>query len=147
MEKVKEFLNRKSYGFYVTLVAVVLTIVTAIVYANSYASVDRYMSWTAVGFMIAGAVLSLVFSAFHWGELASAVLAVCNFVGLLQYITKIYNYVVIVMVGIDINTLSSQFISCTVLFAILTVISIANVFFKQNKSKEEISAGKGEIAK
>ena len=52
-------------------------------------------------------------------------------------ITKIYNYVVVVMVGIDVNPLSSQFITCTVCFAILVVISIANIFFRQEKKKQE----------
>lgn len=140
MNIVKNFFKRKSYGFYVTLVVAVLTIITMSVYSASYGTVPRYMSWTAIGVMIAGLVVGLALSVFNLGQWGAAVMAICNFVGLMQYITKIYNYVVVVIVGIDINTLSSQFIACTVFFAILIVASIANIFFKQEKSKEEVAA-------
>lgn len=140
MNIVKNFFKRKSYGFYVTLVVAVLTIITMAVYSSSYGTVPRYMSWTAIGVMIAGLVVGLALSVFNLGQWGAAVMAICNFVGLMQYITKIYNYVVVVIVGIDINTLSSQFIACTVFFAILIVASIANIFFKQEKTKEEVAA-------
>lgn len=140
MNIIKNFFKRKSYGFYVTLVVAVLTIITMAVYSASYGTVPRYMSWTAIGVMIAGLVVGLALSVFNLGQWGAAVMAICNFIGLMQYITKIYNYVVVVIVGIDINTLSSQFIACTVFFAILIVASIANIFFKQEKSKEEVAA-------
>ena len=135
MEKKQGIFQKKSYGFYVSAVVILLTIVTMLVYIDAYGSNERYISWLGVGFMIAGVVLGVVLNLGDW---ATAAMAICNFVGLMQYITKIYNYVVIVMVGIDINTLSTQFISCTVLFSLLAVLSIANVFFKQNKTKEEL---------
>ena len=140
MELVKNFFRRKSYGFYVTLGVAVLTIITMAVYSASYGSVERYMSWAAIGVMVAGLIIGLALSVLNLGEWGAAVMAICNFVGLMQYITKIYNYVVVVMVGIDINTLSTQFIACTVFFAILIVVSIANIFFKQEKKKEEMAA-------
>ena len=63
-------------------------------------------------------------------------LALANFVALMLYITNIYNYVVVVMVGIDISSFSTQFIACTTLFAILLVASVANIFFKQSKEEK-----------
>lgn len=138
MEKKQGIFQKKSYGFYVSAVVILLTIVTMLVYIDAYGSNERYISWLGVGFMIAGVVLGVVLSLLNLGDWATAAMAICNFVGLMQYITKIYNYVVIVMVGIDINTLSTQFISCTVLFSLLTVLSIANIFFKQAKTKEEL---------
>ena len=140
MDLVKNFFKRKSYGFYVSLAVVVMTIITMSVYSASYGSVDRYMSWAAIGVMIAGMIAGLALSVLNLGEWGAAVMAICNFVGLMQYITKIYNYVAVVMVGIDVNTLSTQFIACTVCFAILVVLSIANIFFKQEKKKEEVAA-------
>ena len=133
MELIKNFFRRKSYGFYVSLAVIAMTIITM---AASYGTMDRYMSWAAIGVMIAGIVAGLALSVLNLGEWGAAVMAICNFVGLSQYITKIYNYVAVVMVGIDVNTFSSQFIACTVCFAILIVISIANIFFKQEKKKE-----------
>ena len=117
-----------------------MTIITMSVYSASYVMIDRYMSWAAIGVMVAGMVVGLALSVLNLGEWGAAVMAICNFVGLMQYITKIYNYVVVVLVGIDVNTLSTQFIACTVCFAILIVLSIANVFFKQEKKKEEVAA-------
>lgn len=137
MDLVKNFFKRKSYGFYVSLAVIVMTIITMSVYSASYGMIDRYMSWAAIGVMVAGMVVGLALSVLNLGEWGAAVMAICNFVGLMQYITKIYNYVVVVLVGIDVNTLSTQFIACTVCFAILIVLSIANVFFKQ---KEEVAA-------
>ena len=137
MELVKNYFKKKSYGFYVTLAVIVMTIITMIVYSSSYGSIDRYMSWTAIWFMAIGLIVGLALSILNFGEWGAAVLGICNFIGLMQYITKIYNYVVVVLVGIDVNTLSSQFITCTVCFAILVVISIANIFFRQEKKKQE----------
>lgn len=137
MELVTNFFKKKSYGFYVTIAVIIMTIVTMIVYSQEYGSVARYMSWEAIWVMGAGLIVALALTIFNLGEWGAAVLAICNFVGLMQYITKIYNYVVVVMVGIDVNTLSSQFITCTVFFAILVVISLANIFFRQEKKKQE----------
>ncbi len=136
LEKVKAYLSKKSYGFYVSLAVVLLTIITMIVYSASYGSVERYMSWTAVGVMVAGMIVGLALCIFNLGDWGAAVMAVTNFVGLSQYITTIYNYVAVVLVGIDINTFSAAFYACTVLFVLLFVVSLANVFFKQEKDKE-----------
>lgn len=139
MELVKNYFKKKSYGFYVTLAVIVMTIITMIVYSSSYGSIDRYMSWTAIWFMAIGLIAGLALSILNFGEWGAAVLGICNFIGLMQYITKIYNYVVVVLVGIDVNTFSSQFIGCTVCFAILIVLSVANIFFKQEKKVEVLT--------
>lgn len=140
MELIKNFFKRKSYGFYVSLAVIVMTIITMAVYSASYGNMARFMSWAAIGVMIAGIVVGLALSVLNLGEWGAAVMAITNFIGLSQYITKIYNYVAVVMVGIDINSFSSEFIACTVCFAILIVISVANIFFKQEKKKEEVAA-------
>ena len=100
MELVRNFFKKKSYGFYVTIAVIIMTIVTMIVYSHEYGSVARYMSWAAIWVMGAGLIVSLVLTIFNLGEWGAGILAICNFVGLMQYITKIYNYVVVVMVGI-----------------------------------------------
>jgi len=136
MEKIKNFFKDKSYGFYVTLAVAVLTLVTLIVYANAYGSNDRYMSWAGFAIMLVGLAAAAVLTVFKFNDWVPPVLALANFIALMLYITNIYNYVVVVMVGIDIASFSSQFLACTVLFAILTVVSIADIFFKQVKEVE-----------
>lgn len=49
----KKLLENKSYGFYVTFVSVVVSIVCAAVYASMYSG-SRYMEWPAVVAMLVG---------------------------------------------------------------------------------------------
>ncbi len=135
MEKIKNYFKDKSYGFYVTIAVFLLTLVTVIVYGDAYGSNDRYMSWVGAGLMIAGLVIAIVLTALKQHEWVPPVLALANFIALLLYVTKIYNYVAVVMVGIDVASFSVQFISCTVMFSILIVVSVADIFFKQSKKE------------
>ena len=41
MELIKNFFRRKSYGFYVSLAVIVMTIITMAVYSASYGTMDR----------------------------------------------------------------------------------------------------------
>ena len=136
MEKIKNFFKSKSYGFYVTVAVVLLTLITSIVYADSYGKNERYMSWAGFAVMLAGIFVAAGLTAFKRCEFAPQGLALANFVARMVYITNFYNYVVVVMVGIDISSFSTQFIACTTLFAILLVASVANIFFKQSKEEK-----------
>jgi len=120
----------------VTVALSLFTLVTSIVYADAYGSNDRYMSWAGFAVMIAGIAVAIVLTALKLNDWAPPVLALANFVALLLYITNIYNYVVVVMVGIDIASFSTQFVACTVLFAIGLAGSVANIFFRQVKEVE-----------
>ena len=132
MEKIVNFFKDKSYGFYVTLISILFTIITFSVYVSSYGKYDSYMSWEGFYFMIAGAVLALITIVIKKYSWAPIILATTNYIGLLYYILKLYNYVVVVLVGIDLASFSPSFIMCTTLFAINVVISTCNVFFKQS---------------
>lgn len=126
----------KSYGFYVTLALIVVTVVAAIVYSVLYNG-SRYFAPQAAGFMLGGAVLALVMCFTKAAKWASAVLALADFIALLFYINGIYFYVSIVMVGIQASTFNWQFQLCTVIFVALLVVNVVNVFLKQVKEKEE----------
>lgn len=142
MDKLKGFFKDKSYGFYVSIAVAILTLVTLSVYADAYGSNDRYMSWTGFALMLVGIAVAIGLTVvssltpLKLNEWVPPVLALVNFIALMLYITNIYNYVVIVIVGIDIANFSTQFIACTVLFSILIVASVANIFFKQVKEVE-----------
>lgn len=136
-DKFKNYFKNKSYGFYVTIAVAVFTLVTSIVYADSYGSNDRYMSWAGFAIMLVGIAAAAVLVASKQYEWAPPALALANLIALLLYITNIYNYVAVVMVGIDIASFSTQFIACTTLFAIAIVISIADIFFKQVKEVKQ----------
>lgn len=132
----KQRLEEKSYGFYVTLAVAVLAIITAIVYAVGYANTPRFLSWPAFFLLIAGAIIALVFACLRLDECGTAILALFSLIGLLLFIHIIYNYVVVVMIGIDINNFDPEFLASAILFALTFVASVVNLFLPQNKPKE-----------
>lgn len=129
----KKLLGNKSYGYYITLALSVLSVVTAVVYLVMYNG-SRYMSAPAAVLPIVGAVAAVGLGFVHGGgKAANAVLALCDFVALLFYIYGIYFYVSVVMVGIQASSFNSQFVICTVLFVVLLIANLINVFLKQEK--------------
>lgn len=133
MEKIKSFFASKSYGFYVTLGLMVLSIITALLYAVNYKDFVAYMDWTAVILMLVAVGLSLALVILKQEKFAPVVLGIGNFAGLLIYIQKIYGYVAVVLVGIDVNTFSTQFLVCTTFFALTAIVSLVNIYLKQTK--------------
>ncbi len=129
----KKLLGNKSYGYYITLALSVLSVVTAVVYLVMYNG-SRYMSAPAAVLPIVGAVAAVGLGFVRGGgKAANAVLALCDFVALLFYIYGIYFYVSVVMVGIQASSFNSQFVICTVLFVVLLIANLINVFLKQEK--------------
>ncbi len=135
-DTVKRLFEGKSYGFFVTLALLVLSVVTAIVYAVSYSNYERYMSNGAVVALIIGTVLSVLLIVFKQFQLSAAAVALGGFVAMLLFIEKIYNYVVVVLVGIDLSTFSAEFITCSALFGVLLVGGIVDIFLKQTKEEQ-----------
>lgn len=135
MGKTNGLLKDKSYGFYVTLVLIAASLIAAVVYAVLYNG-SRYMSWPAAGIMLAGTAVALVLAFTKLAKWSCAVLALADFVGLLLYVYGIYFYVSIVMVGIQASTFNWQFKLCMVMFVVLLIANIVNVFLKQTKEEE-----------
>lgn len=134
----KQRFAEKSFGFYVTLAAVVLAIITAIVYAVGYSNTPRFLSWPAFILLIAGAVVTLALAFFNLDEFGTGVMALCSLIALLLFAQIIYNYVVVVMVGIDLANFDPEFLASTILFALTFVVSVVCVFLPQNKPKKEV---------
>lgn len=129
-----KFFKNKGIGFYLTLCLVVLSVITAVAYVTSYAKYPNHMSWLAVGLLIGGAVVALVLSAIRrcsW--LAPWVQVGTIFSSLMLFIQHLYSYVVVVIVGIDLSSFTPQFILCSALYAVCVVLSIVNVYLKQEK--------------
>lgn len=131
----KNYFKERSYGFYVTLGIVLFSVVTAIVYAALYGDTPRFMAWSVFVSLIVGAVVALACTFLRLDQLAPAALALTSLIALLRYIRVIYNYVVVVLVGIDVDSFEPRFIASMVLLSILLVASIADIFLKQSKEK------------
>ncbi|MBP5254144.1 MAG: hypothetical protein J6Z23_02010 [Lachnospiraceae bacterium] len=132
-----KFLKEKGIGFYLTVCLAVLAVVTAIVYAVSYRNYVGFMSWPAFWLLIGGAVLAVGLHFIKLGKVSPWLLAAAVLAAVLLYIECLYSYVVVVLVGIDLNSFSNQFILCTSLFGACLVLSIVNIYLKQVKQVKE----------
>ena len=137
MNGIKSFFDRKRYGFYVTLALVVLSVITAIVYAVSYGKYVSMMSWQAFVLLLVGAAGAIALILLRQGKWAFAPLAICAFIALLLFIKHIYSYVAVVMVGIDLSGISGQFLACAILFSLTFIVALVNVFLAQEKEDNE----------
>lgn len=117
----------KSVGFYLALVLVLLNLVTAVVYVAGYNG-SRYMSWLVFGVVAAVTVIGIVL--FFLGKLRY--FAAVSFVGTLiaigAFVLAVFDYLVDAAVGIDVTSLSAEFIGCAVLLVLTLVVSfVANM--------------------
>ncbi len=135
MNKLKGFISDKSYGFYVTLVAILFTLATAIVYVVGYGK-DLDMSWLAFALLLVGALLNCVLIALKqnfWGTIA---MALADFGALLIFVYKIYFYVSVVAYGINGTAFSPAFTSSSTMLVLALIISVVATFTKQRKESK-----------
>lgn len=126
----KGILAGKRSGFYVTLVLAILSVVTAAIYANSYGKYAS-MSWPLFAYLLVGAVVAAVLAFTGKGKWAPWVQVATIFIAILLFITTQYSYVAVVLVGIDLNSFSPQFMTSTTLLIVNLLIAIVNIYLKQ----------------
>ena len=128
----KGFFQNKTVGFYLTLVCIALTLVTAAVYAGIY-SKTRFMSWTAVGILAAGAVLTAVLIAAKQYRFAPAMLMAADFLAFLFYVYCIYFFVSSVATGIQFSGFPPEFFLNIIFFVATIAVSVICVFLPQTR--------------
>ncbi len=135
MLDVKSYLRGRSIGFYVTLALFALLVVTAIVYAICFAGSDYVVQSDFTGsiiLLIAAMVVGIVFILFKGNIYVPVIMGLLCFVSLLIYIHGVYYSVSIVLVGIDpMDEFIPRFIFCTVLYALVFLVSLVNLFLPQ----------------
>lgn len=133
MSESKKFdLGGKAAGFYVTVAAAVLALVTAIVYQVSYSANQYYSSTIFIAFLVAlpaAAVLVLL----KLDNFAPAALAAATGVGTLAFVYAMYYDVSVVMVGIDKSSFDPAFILCAVLMLVSFLLSEVALYMKKTK--------------
>ena len=140
MTKYLNVFKDRAYGFYITLLAIVLSLITAIVYVANYKNDVSFMSWLAFAMLLVGAIVGLVCAFFRIPELGQAVLGVTSLVALLFFVKFLYGYVAVVAVGIDVDGLEPRFIICSILFVLTLIASIVSIFAKQTIEQKEEEA-------
>lgn len=130
-----KFLQGKKPGFYVTLAAIIMSVLTAIIYALIYAS-TRYMSWEAFGILMGGAVLALALVLVKLERFAPVVLLATTVIGCMFYVYDIYFFISSVAVGIQFSGFPPEFFVNIVAFVGAIALAIASVFVPQGEENE-----------
>lgn len=142
----KAFSN-KAIGFKATILAMLVSVVSIIVYAVIYSS-TRYMSWPAVGIMAAGIVASFCLILTRQYRFAPAVLLAGDFIGFLFYVYYIYFYVSSVVTGIQFSGFPVGFFVNIAFMLVSVVLCVICVFMRQtpkegqSEAKEAANGGK-----
>ena len=134
----KSLIKTRSSGFWITTAVSLTALITVIVYSACYAPTEE--------FSVAACVLTAV-SVLFCGLLFTKFAGLAPYVQLLTILTafafyaySVYYYVSVVLVGIDLDSFSPEFIVCTLLYLVLIAASAVSVFFKQGAKEEGVSA-------
>ena len=133
VEKFKNFLSTKRFGFFVLVGSIILSIITGIIYAVSYHAYANYMSWLGFWMFLAGGFVGLILCIFRQDEFAAGANAAGTFVGLCLFIRHIYMYVQNITVGLDVASVSTGFITCVVFISLAFVVSVVSIFLPKKK--------------
>ena len=133
--KLADLKKGKAVGFYVTLGLIFASLITAIVYIACFFGTDE-MNYVSFAILLLGAIASGALVFFKKYTIASYVVASSIFLALLFYIYAVYYYVSVVLVGIDLDHFSAQFIITTIFFLLSFIVGVVNVFLPQVKEEE-----------
>lgn len=123
--------NKRATG---SLLAAVLSAITAAVYAIIYSS-TRFMSWEAFWFLIGGAAVSLCLLLLKQSRFVPTILLATGFVGCMFYVYDIYFFVSSVVVGIQFSGFPPTFF-VNIVFYVLTIAADIVAVFLPNTAKE-----------
>lgn len=137
--QIKFFLKSRGAGFYLTAAVSLISLITAIVYAACYASSTDCS--LAACIITAACALWVGLSFTKLDKLAPYLQFMTVLTAFCFYAYSLYYYVSVVLVGIDLDSFSAEFIVCTLLYAVLIIASAVNVFFKQGEKENSNERG------
>ena len=132
MTKIKEFFKSRGIGFYVFVLACVLSIIAICVYAGGFGG-TKYMSWFSVIVVPIGIVVAALFMVFKFNNLAPAAALLATFVSLLFFVTGIYEYVVTSVYAASVISFKPEFTGAIFLYIFALIAGIISIFFKQTR--------------
>lgn len=132
----KNIFKDKKYGFFVLLGAIVLTLITGIVYTACYSGSPREFNVGSSILLFVGFGLALVLVLINKVKYLPYILGLINLTALLFYIQGIYLYVSEVFVGID-SDLETRFLVVTAFYALTFIVNLCAIFMPIVKKPEE----------
>ena len=146
MRGVKNFLRKKTVGYWLSLFGAVLSLITAVVYAAAYAG-SNYMSWLSFAMLLFAFAAFLLLSAFDISApFAPAAAGIFDLVAMCLYIDGIYMYLTEVFYGgvnaASMAELDPAFVFCLLAEIVCVGLGIAGVFMRQRRpvAKKKSSA-------
>jgi len=136
MGKIKVFLKEKSVGFYFILASLVLSLIAIILFFANLGG-DKFISWTNFALLLVLLLGSIALIIFKKDAFVPALTSILSGLVLGFFIYDTYNYIAIVMTGIDIESFAPIYIAECIFLVLLFGISIASIFIPINKSSKE----------
>ena len=133
--------KNRPIGYYVTLIATLLSLLTSVVYITAYGDSD-YLSWPSFVLLAAAVLMNIVFLLIRKKPASPLVTGLLTTVAYMFYFYGMYFYISVVMVGIDLNTFEPKFVITTILFSLVFVIGIANVFLPQGEAMDGVKTSR-----
>ncbi len=131
----KSFIKTRNTGFWITAAVSLTALITAIVYGACYGPTEDFSVTACIALAVGALFFGLSFTKFC--NLVPYVQLLTNLTAFCFYAYSVYYYVSVVLVGIDLDSFSPEFIACTVLFVALIAVSAVGVFFRQGAKNIE----------
>lgn len=128
----KKYFKNASIGVWFSLAVSMLALISSIIYKSAFDGTNEF-NGAAFGLMLAVVIICLILLGLRQYVFIPYVQLALLLPAFMLYIYGMYYYVSIVIVGIDLQSFSTEFLTCTVFFVLALVVGIVNVFIKQDK--------------
>lgn len=128
----KRYFKDASIGVWFSLAVSVLAFIGSIIYISAFNGTNEF-NGAAFGLTLSVFLVSLILLGLRQYVFVPYVQLSLLLPAFMLYIYGMYYYVSIVIVGIDLQSFSTEFIACTVFFVLALVLGVANVFIRQDK--------------
>ncbi len=122
----KEYLSDKSYGFYVVLVTMLLSLITVLVYSIGFGQIG-FLSWQAIVSLIVGLVVAAGLLVLKQYKFVPAVLFVSIFFAFIMVLYYVYDFLISSVFWGNFEV-PVQIILAAVFFLLAIIASIVSVF-------------------
>ena len=144
MEFIRKFVTSVSVGYWLSLGAAVLSLVTGIVYAAAYNG-SNYMSWAAFAmFVVAFVAFAVLASLDATYRIAPAVGGTIDLIAMCLYISAVYMYLSEVFYGgitaAAMAELDPAFVFCLLASVLCVALFVAGIFVRQRRRVKSVAA-------
>ena len=131
MKKDKRVVRKKTIGFALSWILILLSVVTAGLYFMAYGQ-SEMMSWGTVIALVAGAGVAFLLMLFKGAKFAYIPLIIGITIAMLTFLSASFDYLTVVLFGVGAE-MDFEFLLCAGLLGISLLLSCVNYFIPQEK--------------